>query len=81
MDNFGFVACLILPQRRSSGILGRKLNHNGYVIRGQFMPGVGQPVNVYCNYDGKRIVERHFGAAITWQIIPPEKQVRGGPGA
>jgi hypothetical protein len=79
MDDFGFVACLVLPQRRSPGVLGRVLSGNGWVIRGRFLPGVGQPVNVYCNYDGKRIVERYFGSTITWQIVPPEKQVRGGP--
>lgn len=79
MDNFGFVAGLVLPRRDSPARLGKRLNGNGLVIRGSFLPGVGQFVNVYCNFDGKQAVEQYIGTPVTWQIVPPENQDRHGP--
>ncbi len=72
MKDFGFVIIIVLPQRRSPGILGKRLGENGIVLRSKyFLPSVGQFTKVYCNHEGKKIVEKYMGRQMVWQIQSP----------
>jgi hypothetical protein len=73
--NFGFVTTIFLPQRRSPGVVGRKLNGNGIVLRAKyFLPGVGIATKIICNWEGRKIVEKHVGQQLTWAIQHPDEE-------
>ena len=68
-----YISLVFLPQRRSPGIVGRKLNGNGIVLRARyFLPGVGIATKIICNAEGREIVEKHFGQRLTWAIQHPD---------
>jgi hypothetical protein len=73
MKDFGFVTTVFLPQRRSPGIVGRKLRGNGIVLRAKyFLSGVGIATKIICNLEGCKIVEKHLGQRLTWKIQHPD---------
>jgi len=80
VKDFGFVATVFLPQRRSPGIVGRKLNGNGIVLRAKyFLPGVGICTKIICNLEGREIVEKHLGQRLTWAIQHPDNVEMSAP--
>jgi hypothetical protein len=67
MSSYHLSTTLFLRQRRSPGIVRRKLKENGLVLNaGSFLPGVGIATAIICNQKGQYIVEKHLGQKLNW---------------